>query len=735
MASALRDLVARVEARRAPLHDLVDAARALARAGRSAEAEALYREVGERGGRGADLHRERAQALAALGDADGAREQVALALALAPDDVRLHHALAGLGGHDAETLALVWPDEWGPVPASADDALARCRRQSGPAARLVEGHLLVAGGAVGQAVTAYEESGRAGARTQALRLAGRDAEADAVEGTAGGGDAAGREAALRRAIEAGHGSAEVHLALVYAVISGQRYDEAIALARQGVRMFPASAALRRVLVWALLRQDRVAEARHQAERFVQQYGSDGALDHVVTLALPVVYRDQAEVDEARRAFERGLAELEAAVDPADTGRWGGLLSTHNFHLAYQGEDDRPLQERWGRLLSDVARAAITVPPPAVRPARERLRVGFVSPFWKGHTVGRLFSGWITERDRDRVEARVYLLGTPDVQTDAIRTAADAFWHSDATGTDLVAQAAAAIAADELDALVYPSVGMVAATGALASLRLAPVQAVAWGHPVTTGLDTVDLFLSSEAMEPPGAQAHYSERLVTLPGVGVVLARPPQAEPVPRAAFGLADGDTVYLCSQSLFKLLPRYDGLYAQIARRVPGAVLTFIEHPSRRVTDTTRARLADAFEEAGADPDRQLAFVPRLSARRFRSLHAAADVYLDAPGWSGGMTTVEALGAGLPPVTWPGPFMRGRHTSAMVQQLGLGELVAETLDGYVDLAVQLGEDAAERSRLRTEILGRGDRLFGDVSSVRALEAVLHEACAARRSS
>ena len=730
MASALRDLVRQVEARRAPLHHAVDAARALARAERPAQAEALYRQAADQGADGADLLREWADALAALGRADEARELVLKALAVAPDDVRLHHAVHTLGGPDAAYLAQIWPDHLGPVPESADDVLAGLGRQLGEGS--AEGHLLVALGDTAGAARAYQETGRADLLAPALRLAGRAAQADAVEGTRGALSGGARLAALRRAIEGGAGSAEVYVALVHVLASEHRYDDALGAVRQGARLFPGAAELQRLWVWLYLRQNRAAEAQEQARRFAQADGSDGFLDHVAALSLPSIYASEDDAVRARLGFEQGLAALEAAVDPADTERWGGLLHTANFELAYQGADDRALQERFGRLLSGVAQAAILQPELSARPVRQRLRVGFVSPFWRGHTVGRLFSGWITHRDRDRIEAYVYVLGAGDVQTSAIRASADVFRSlgSDAGGVEATAHAAAVIAADDLDAVVFPSVGMVPATVALASLRLAPLQAVAWGHPVTTGLDSVDVFLSSDGMEPPGAQAHYSERLVTLPGVGVCVAQPPEPEPVSRAAFGLADSDVVYLCSQSLFKLHPRFDGLWADIAQRVPEAVLVFVEHASSRVTETVRARLAEALARAGADPDRQLAFVPRMSARRFRSLNAAADVYLDTPGWSGGMTTFEALGAGLPPVTWPGPFMRGRHTAAMLRQLGLDELVAETLDDYAALAVRLGRDRAERDRLRAEILARRDRLFGDVSSVRALEAFLIGACA-----
>ena len=74
-------------------------------------------------------------------------------------------------------------------------------------------------------------------------------------------------------------------------------------------------------------------------------------------------------------------------------------------------------------------------------------------------------------------------------------------------------------------LLYPEVGMDMIVGWLAAQRLAPVQCVAWGHPETTGMPTIDYFLSSDFMEPPDAATHYTESLVRMPHLGHI-SRPP-----------------------------------------------------------------------------------------------------------------------------------------------------------------------------------------------------------------
>src|SRR5207249_4355624 len=105
-----------------------------------------------------------------------------------------------------------------------------------------------------------------------------------------------------------------------------------------------------------------------------------------------------------------------------------------------------------------------------------------------------------------------------------------------------------------DLLFYADIGMDAISYFLAYARLAPVQCVTWGHPVTTGIPNVDAFLSADVLEPPGAEAHYSERLVRLGRLPTWYECPiVPAEPAGRAALGLPADATLYVCPQSLFK--------------------------------------------------------------------------------------------------------------------------------------------------------------------------------------
>lgn len=470
--------------------------------------------------------------------------------------------------------------------------------------------------------------------------------------------------------------------------------------------------------------------------------------------LPTTYRDAEEVERARRRYEDNLGVLEKSVDAGEgsaDANFAALASTTNFYLTYQERDDRDLQVRFGRLARRVVTArfpefAGAAPVPDPEPDG-RLRIAFVSSFFRRHTVARLFTGWLENIDRGRFKTFGYHLDEEDNITRMIRARCETFRCLPAPGIDGVGEGSAdacanwfadvcrALARDRPHALVFPEIGMDPRIFSLAALRFAPVQAVSWGHPETTGLETIDYFLSSALMEPGNGDDHYFETLVRLPNISVRLFDPgaaPKAGRKSRAAFGFKPGEVVFLSSQSAYKYLPWYDRIYPAIAKAVPNARFAFVRSAQPAMDRPLLTRLAGAFAAQGLDRDRHCRFLDRLSPPEFGDLNHAADVYLDTPGWSGGHTTHEAIAAGLPIVTLPGAFMRGRHTYAMLKMIGVEEGIARDIDDYVAIAVRLGQDEGWRRAVRARVEANRAKLYNDDACVRGLEDFLVRAVAER---
>jgi predicted O-linked N-acetylglucosamine transferase (SPINDLY family) len=351
----------------------------------------------------------------------------------------------------------------------------------------------------------------------------------------------------------------------------------------------------------------------------------------------------------------------------------------------------------------------------------KIRIGYLSSFMRAHTVGHFLMGWLENHDRMQFEVYSYYIGhETDELTKAFERKSDRFYQIPGN----IGAMAEQILNDELHILTYTDIGMFAPATQLAGLRLAPIQCKGWGHPVTTGLPTIDYYLSSDFMEAESASDHYSETLVRLPNLALAL-NPPQ---VPesgktRREFGMSEDDLVFLTSQSLFKYLPQYDQIYPRIASRVEKAKFVFIAHPNTVLTRQFRKRIKDAFNRHNLSMEHFCLFQPRLSPEDFMRLNQASDILLDPFSWSGGKTTLEAISCGLPVVTCPGSFMRGRHAYAMLKMMGITETVAADLESYIAIACRLGNDSEFFLRVRNAILSKRHRIFNDKACIIGLEA------------
>jgi predicted O-linked N-acetylglucosamine transferase (SPINDLY family) len=363
--------------------------------------------------------------------------------------------------------------------------------------------------------------------------------------------------------------------------------------------------------------------------------------------------------------------------------------------------------------------------PAAGERSGRLRVAIVSAQVQRHSTWAAFAqGWVEHFDRERIELSVFHLGrTHDDETE--RAAALAA-HFERGPMRSLREWVDAILARRPEVLIYPAPAQDSQEMRLASLRLAPVQAAAWGHPETTGLPTIDAYLSAEAFEPADADAHYSERLVRLPRLGTCYARraPGAADPDWRS-LGLDPDAPLLLCVGSPFKYPPAFDPVFPDIARRAPGARLVFFENEPRFLSEGLERRLRAAFARAGLEFDRHAAFLPRLAHGEFYGLMRRAAAWLDTPVYSGFNTAMQALECSLPIVAHEGRFMRGRFASGILRQMGMEDWIAHDDAGFAERAALLATDAARRRDASERMSAARDALFEDAAPVRALEDFL----------
>ena len=452
--------------------------------------------------------------------------------------------------------------------------------------------------------------------------------------------------------------------------------------------------------------------------------------------LPIVYRQQEEVLHSRQQYWQQLMALGKKIARTKPEAVAALAEAVGcitpFYLAYQGDDDLELMRLYGQIITQIMAArypqwAQSLPIVSPKP-NEAIRVGMVSGHFYRHSIWKdIIKGWIARLDHNKFNLIGYVLNkTQDEQTEFARSCLAKL----VTGSHTTEEWGQLIQADSPHILLYPEVSMNGKAIQLSALRLAPIQVTTWATYVTSGLPTIDYFLSGELIEPERARQQYVEKVVLLPNLSIYytpLEETPSSEQ--RQDFGLRSSAVAYFCPQSLFKYLPQYDWLYPRIARGVGDCQFIFMKHKtSEALTKIFTKRLQDAFAVEGLDLQQYIVMQPALSHASYHRLNDLADIFLDSIGVAGTTTTLEAISYNLPVVTQQGEFLRGRVSSGIVQKMGVTETIATSPEDYVEMAIRLGKDAAWRERVRAQMAENKHRIYGDLACIEGLENFLEHA-------
>lgn len=450
--------------------------------------------------------------------------------------------------------------------------------------------------------------------------------------------------------------------------------------------------------------------------------------------LPILFADEVEITQKRASYEQRLRVLVNDRHLQSAALADGVGSAQPFQLAYQGRNDLELQKLYGSFICELMAAKF--PPIKLSQfasAGEQVRVGIVSGYFRQHSNWKIpIKGWLSQLDRKRFKIFGYHTG---VIRDAQTAVAAGLCERFVQGPLSIEKWRKEIEADLPHVLIYPEVGINPVAVKLAAQRLAPVQCNSWGHPDTSGMPTLDYYLSSELMEPPDGDEHYSEQLIRLRNLSIFYELTSiQGARITRADLQLRSSATVFWCGQSLFKYLPQFDRVYPQIARDIQNCQFVFVHFPAgENIKALFYKRLDRAFRENGLDWRDYCVMLPQLDAGSFSAAISQCDVFLNSIGWSGCNSTLESLEHDLPIVTMPGTLMRGRHTAAILTMMDVTQTIATSVDDYIAIASRLAKDHAWRMEIKDAISRQKHQLYADRSCVAGLENFLLQATQAKR--
>ncbi len=527
------------------------------------------------------------------------------------------------------------------------------------------------------------------------------------------------EQRVRQALEIRPNSAEALNNLGGLLRRLNRLEESAAAIRQALKVSDDAGLAHLNLGVSLKALDRLDEASACFTR-AASLGIEMARIRNAML-LPSIMGTQDEVLASRQRLEAAvdalLSDPPRIEDPQD------CFGEPNFYLAYHGLNDRDLQIKVARLYAASCPALVWTAPHCVTPearADRKVRVAFYSKYLFSHSVSTCYSRLITGLSmQDGFDVTLITDGSVD------RTIYSGFQGRIVELPDHLIHAREIIADLRLDALLYLDIGMEPMSYFLAFSRLAPVQCVMAGHPVTTGIASIDYFLSSEVFETADADSHYSETLVRLPVPLVCYGRPEVPAALKnRSDLRLPARGRLYMCPMKLQKLHPDFDRAIARILELDEEGWVILFEDGMR---GHWRRMLEERF--ARTIPERlrsRIVFLPWVSDYKdFVASVIHADVLLDPFHFGIGSTIVVVGVTGTPLITWRGGFMRGRMGAYYNELLETGECNAGDLESYAVKAVEIANSPSLRSSLAQRILRNGYRIYEETLALSGLSEFL----------
>ena len=445
------------------------------------------------------------------------------------------------------------------------------------------------------------------------------------------------------------------------------------------------------------------------------------------LQLLNVYSTHEDYKISLQNFDDEMTKLSNFITPKRLDKTFEVVGTcFPYYLAYFENNNRYLLEKHGEICCRVMKnwqeknLIPSINSNTSSKKKEKLKVAIISSHIRYHSVWNHFlKGVIKNLDIDKFDLHIFSLNNKsDNETESIKKRFK-YFHS---GFKNLNEWASEIINNKIDIAFYPEIGMDKLTIQLASMRLAPVQVTSFGHPETSGLNTIDYYVSSELLETSESKMFYTEKLIELPGLGYYF-EPPTLElaEMKITEFGINPNLPVILCLGAPNKFSPFYDWVYVEIIKRVNGCQLVFM-NDRHGTSEILKTRLKNKIEQAGLIYEKHVIFIPELSREGYSALMNKADLLLDPIGFSGANTTLHAIGCGLPVVTREGKFQRTKHASAILRSLEIEELITCTEEDYINLVEKIILDDGYIESLKSKIKSNENYLYKNKKPIRALE-------------
>ena len=485
-------------------------------------------------------------------------------------------------------------------------------------------------------------------------------------------------------------SPEAHYNLANALGAGGRFEEAIASYRSALNLRPIYPDASNNLGNCLHRIGHLDEAIAAFQRAIVCQPRDPLTYN----NLSNVLKDSGRIEQAVHRFGQAMT-----LDPQNPLWASHRLYAMHFHPGVDAATLLRAHVDWDR--HHAQHLGLNLPPhDNDRKTDRRLRIGYVSPNFREHVVGRNLLPLLREHDHQQFEIHCYSNSHhEDSLTARFQSFADGWRNISDLDDD---QAAEQIRADRIDILLDLSLHMAGNRLLLFARKPAPVQATFAGYPSGTGLGTIDYRLTDPHLDPPGqTDGDYRERSIRL-AHSFWCFDPTGDEPdVALPPFQNHGGQITFGCLNNFSKVNDHVRSLWARVLRAVPDSRLLLLAPDG-----SARERTLTELKREVVDESR-IEFVDRQPRRKYLELYHRIDIALDTLPYNGHTTSLEGLWMGVPVVTRIGQTAVGRAGLSQLSNIGLSKLAAFTNEQFIKIAAELANNSAELATLRAGLRER----------------------------
>ena len=398
---------------------------------------------------------------------------------------------------------------------------------------------------------------------------------------------------------------------------------------------------------------------------------------------PNFFENQKELDLTRNEFKSSINDLECTND-IKLSVEKDAIDPPIFNISYDQYENLELNKKivnlyrkfYPQLNQDLSHEK----------KNKKIKIGFFSEFFSNHTIGKLYKGIIFKLDNSKFE--VYVFHSENTKKSPI------FEEFLSAEIDLnikniilpknFDKKIEIINKENLDIAFFPEIGMSTEFYFLSYVRLAKKQITSWGHPITSGNNSIDYFLSSKLLETDNAQKKFSEKLILFEHLPMYFYKPKINKTLSKEEMIKRN---IYFCSQTLIKVHPNFDEIINKILTKDKKAKIFFIQDKSKIISK----KLFERFKKNIPLRYESINFINQLRVEDYINFCGSASVLLDTLYFGAGNSFHESMFYGTPTITMPTKHLKSRIVVGAYKQMKIeNPPVVGEIDEYVDRAVEI---------------------------------------------